>query len=83
MATQQLANPMDPVQREDSASKAAGHIPTSAELVDDKIGVLQSTTHLLQNVVFLSCCLEPNLLAQAMHAALPGSQCEVCQLTKV
>ncbi len=34
-----LSNPMDPVMREDSASKAAGHIP-SAELVDDKIGNL-------------------------------------------
>ena len=32
-----LANPMDPVVREDSASRAAGHVP-SAELVDDKIG---------------------------------------------
>lgn len=35
-----LANPMDPVMREDSASRAAGHIP-SKDLVDDKIGVEQ------------------------------------------
>lgn len=35
-----LANPMDPVMREDSASRAAGHIP-SKDLVDDKIGDTQ------------------------------------------
>lgn len=45
------ANPMDPVVREDSASRAAGHVP-SAELVDDKIGKI----HPLACIVSLSCC---------------------------
>ena len=48
-----LANPMDPVVREDSASRAAGHVP-SAELVDDKIGTPWQQG---SNLPFLaSCC---------------------------
>jgi hypothetical protein len=48
-----LANPMDPVVREDSASRAAGHVP-SAELVDDKIGAPRQQGSSLPLVA--SCC---------------------------
>ena len=48
------ANPMDPVVREDSASRAAGHVP-SAELVDDKIGKI----HPLACIVSFSYCKAP------------------------
>ena len=48
------ANPMDPVVREDSASRAAGHLP-SAELVDDKIG----KAHPVACIVGFSYCKAP------------------------
>ncbi len=48
-----LANPMDPVVREDSASRAAGHVP-SADLVDDKIGTLRQQGSSLP--LLASCC---------------------------
>lgn len=55
------ANPMDPVVREDSASRAAGHLP-SAELVDDKIG----KAHPVERTVDFSYCKADQLTLQVL-----------------